>query len=712
MADANWMAVLPEKLDKTYKLAQTLLVPAAKRAAGPVLVNFKAGGDNRPGPDKGAAFEQQFSDLLLAAFAAILERPKPADKKKKSAKEEREERISKLSLLSKEELEAQLAVEKQGRQLYEVNQFALSCFSMRLEKIISRPFLLADNPLHPKQLATMFNRCAEGASDNANSRSAAVASWNKACEKFYPEVLAELNNALIRQRVLPDLDEEAVNNRYKHGREAEKQKAEAMRKELISQVTGKPAEGADAAKPEEMVEGLAQLVKNASLQNPEMQKHIVSTKTGPAIATTDVIDALRDVKQPEVRINPETGYREADMQQTLASLLKASTNLSSFALNDQTQGSIALLSMMFEKFKAEETIAQPIKPLLDDLQLPILKKALKDENFFADAENSAQQLVNEIAKAGTHWTPKANAAKDNFYKKIVSIVEDVKERHEENEEVFEENLQTLAEFVEKEEQRAAVLEERILEAEQAAARAEAARARVKLAIAVRTSRKAIPPLTRQFINQQWEPVLFFHYNKDEQGESEELQKALADLELLIEAGIGSPVNLKDLFTSMNKQMTELGQEKADREHTLKALLDELKTQRINAERRRLEEERMRAEGKAPPAAAEVIEPEPEEEETPDVVVDQYTAQVASLRPNSWYHYKPEDSGEIQKIKLAAIIKHNGSYVFVSREGMKVLTGNQHDIAGLLRSGKLLMVEDGILFDRALESVIGTLRSAS
>lgn len=715
------MAALPEKLEKIYKLAEMLIVPAAKRAAGAVLMTFKAEGSEQPsGPDKGAVFEQQLSDALHKGFETLLERPTSSTTgKKKTAKEAREERINSLSLLGKEELEAQIAAERQGRILYDANQYALCCLSMRMEKAISKPFLLTANPLHPQQLSTMFNLCCIAASDNKATLAAALNSWNKACEKLYPQVLEELNNALIRQRILPDLDEDAVNNRYKYGREAEKQKAQVMRKNLISEVTGKPAEGADAAKPEEMLQGISKLIKDAGLNKPGMQQHIVSTKTGPAIDVSDVLSTIRDVKQ-EIKVNPETGYREQVSDQTLADLLKANTNLSAFALNEQTQSSIALLSMMFEKIKAEENIATPLKPLLNDLQLPILKKALVDETFFADSENSAQQLVNEITKAGTHWTPKANAAKDNFYKKIASIVEDVKERHEENEEVFEENLQNLAEFVEREEQRSALLEERILEAERAAARAEAAKARVKRAIAVRSYKRVIPPETRQFIEHQWEPVLFFHMNKDEQGDSPELQHALADLEQLLDAAIGKPVDLKPLFASMNKQMIDLGQERAGREQTLKNLLQELKVQRAVAEQRRLAEEQrrlaeeqMRAAGQTPPPEPEP-EPEPEpapepEPEAPAEVQDKFTEQVTELHPNSWYHFRPAEGADVQKIKLAAIIKHNDSYVFVNRDGMKALVTNRQGVTEHLRQGKLTLIEDGIFFDRALESVINSLR---
>ncbi len=73
--------------------------------------------------------------------------------------------------------------------------------------------------------------------------------------------------------------------------------------------------------------------------------------------------------------------------------------------------------MMFSRLEQEDSIAGPMKPLINDLQLPILNRALQDDGFFADAENSAQQLVNEIAKAGAHWTPKQNASRDPCIKK-------------------------------------------------------------------------------------------------------------------------------------------------------------------------------------------------------------------------------------------------------------------------------------------------------
>ena len=65
-----------------------------------------------------------------------------------------------------------------------------------------------------------------------------------------------------------------------------------------------------------------------------------------------------------------------------------------------------------------------------------------------------------------------------------------------------------------------------------------------------------------------------------------------------------------------------------------------------------------------------------------------------LRPNSWYHYRQQDVDELLKIKLAAIIKHNGNHIFVNREGMKVISCNVRQVAELMRAGQLTMIQDG------------------
>ncbi|MEH6367594.1 MAG: DUF1631 domain-containing protein [Pseudomonas marincola] len=82
--------------------------------------------------------------------------------------------------------------------------------------------------------------------------------------------------------------------------------------------------------------------------------------------------------------------------------------------------------------------------------------------------------------------------------------------------------------------------------------------------------------------------------------------------------------------------------------------------------------------------------------------------VDSLRVGSWFELVEDDEHKV-RCKLAAMIKPTGKYIFVNRTGMKVLEKTRMGLAVEYRRQSIRMLDDALLFDRALESVIGNLR---
>ena len=81
--------------------------------------------------------------------------------------------------------------------------------------------------------------------------------------------------------------------------------------------------------------------------------------------------------------------------------------------------------------------------------------------------------------------------------------------------------------------------------------------------------------------------------------------------------------------------------------------------------------------------------------------------AAGLRVGCWVEM-PRDNGRL-RCKLAAIIRATGKYIFVNRNGAKVAEYLQDELAMALSEGKVSLLDDGLIFDRALESIIDNLR---
>lgn len=99
----------------------------------------------------------------------------------------------------------------------------------------------------------------------------------------------------------------------------------------------------------------------------------------------------------------------------------------------------------------------------------------------------------------------------------------------------------------------------------------------------------------------------------------------------------------------------------------------------------------------------------EEKISESVQVDpQHLALVNNITQGTWFEMQG-DAGEKYRCRLAAIIRSVGKYIFVNRSGMKVAEESRESLAIALQTKRLTILDDGMLFDRALEAVIGTLR---
>jgi len=92
------------------------------------------------------------------------------------------------------------------------------------------------------------------------------------------------------------------------------------------------------------------------------------------------------------------------------------------------------------------------------------------------------------------------------------------------------------------------------------------------------------------------------------------------------------------------------------------------------------------------------------------VSSSWLEQVDRFAQGSWFEVS-EANKPSYRCRLAAVIKAVDKYIFVNRNGMKVAEKTRHELALALQQGHFSILDDGMLFDRALESVIGNLRQS-
>lgn len=83
--------------------------------------------------------------------------------------------------------------------------------------------------------------------------------------------------------------------------------------------------------------------------------------------------------------------------------------------------------------------------------------------------------------------------------------------------------------------------------------------------------------------------------------------------------------------------------------------------------------------------------------------------VDRMTMGNWIELHQEESKKF-RCRLAAVIRGADKYIFVNRSGMKVAEYTRQSLALAIKQGKVTTLDEGLLFDRALESVIGNLRN--
>lgn len=386
------------------------------------------------------------------------------------------------------------------------------------------------------------------------------------------------------------------------------------------------------------------------------------------------------------------------------------------ALNEIDEDLINLVSMLFEFILDDYNLSAPVQVLISRLQIPILKVVIKDKNFFSKTTHPARRLLNSLAKAGIGWSNSDEKARDKLFDRIHEVVQTILNEFDGDITLFETLNNEFEQFLERENRKSQLVEQRTRESERGRIKSQKAQEAVDSLLKEKVNRYRLPETVTDMLTNGWSRVLFLAYLKDEtEHRWHESVRVVDDLIWCLHPHEESEEReqwvrvVPGLLKSLRAGLEQVSYNTARLDQVIKELKHELANAfRTNAAIEARQDDPDSEPGTEPsdPGHPSAVE---RQQELEDAAVAEYVTKLESLEVGNWVEFRLVNGASF-RCKLSAIIEEAGSYVFVNRMGLKVIEKNRIELAHEMRRGRMTMLEQGALIDRALNAVVGNLRT--
>lgn len=377
------------------------------------------------------------------------------------------------------------------------------------------------------------------------------------------------------------------------------------------------------------------------------------------------------------------------------------------------ESTIDLLTTVFDSVFKDQLIQQEAKDLIGFLQMPLLKVALLDKDFFFKNDHPARQMIDLLSKLSLDCN-QSQGKDDPLFQAMQRNVERVQQEFDHEISIFSEvvaDLESSAQLAQAESEQqltapiaGALRQEKIGQATKAA----------KSEVATRLNTGEVAEFIESFLEAKWVPVLTIAYSvKDDKPHTlENAIKTMDDLIWSVKPKANTAerkeliAKLPSMLAMINKWLDVLKWEDAERLQFFAELAEchasivraplELSPERqleIAAEAAMLSAERRRqklAEAEATPEAA------------PDASVDT----VDGLQGGMWMEFTQPDETR-KKVKLAWISPLRTLFIFSNSQRQESFSLPSDDLAQLFRDNKVHVVQvEGVIL-RALSKAMQT-----
>lgn len=438
-------------------------------------------------------------------------------------------------------------------------------------------------------------------------------------------------------------------------------------------------------------------------------------------------------------------------------------------LADLEEDIIDMVGMVFDFILDDDNLPDAVKLLIGRLQIPVVKVAILEKGFFSRKSHPVRELLNKLAKAGSNFD-ESSSTNSHLLAEIESIVEAVLTKFDHNVELFSVLLERFNAFLDKDQQRSLVIEDRTRQVIESKEQLELAKSKVGFIVIRCIQGKELPVVVRSFLNDAWKHVMLLAYLRKDKSFSEwegtlavvtrliwtvtppedmeekkkilqEIPRLIKDIRIGLENisfdphkmtaffkdleachmhalnAVGSNTEIPAEAEKMNSAVSckapgkQIDKSVADSE--LAAEIDQLSagmSQLDEALFNDLDKGMARA-GSSTETIEEIILATSGQEQQVDQVEDEFTGQVGNIEVGQWLSFRDENDEEI-KAKLSWKSQVTSLYVFVDAKGAKVAEKSLHGLAAEMRRGSVTLIQNNKIpvMDRALSAMMKSLKN--
>lgn len=462
------------------------------------------------------AFSNRISELLLQEVNAI------GAKKNPVVLDDDED----FSLVSMEEMEDKVLIGNLSQTIAHDHSTQLRALNVRVSNVMQRDEIsLEQNPYRPAVLVQAAYEAWCQFDPSAESHRVVLRLFRPDVFLRLDPILQDLNDALVARGIVPNLkaayrskkqekpDVEAPQQRNREDR--------TLHDKLHDLLTGAQRDTTQAQPANQSVPQSTQQRSYAITDSAAHAAVIVANSALFGFLSTLQKQGNGDGGKPATFAVPQSA-------ETLRQIKKQAPQ---GALTVVEENTIELLAKVFDYVFGEKTVADDIKCLIGQLQIPLLKAALIDKEFFFKDDHPARNLIESLAKSSLAWNQQ-KGHDDPLYKKIEHIVERVQTDFDQQLEFFNDMVADLDSFIKEERKLSsrelagpiaeAMRQERMTQAQKKAERD----------VALRVETGEVAGFVERFLEDQWTQVLALAYSVQET-KPQALLHAVKAMDLLI-----------------------------------------------------------------------------------------------------------------------------------------------------------------------------------